>query len=277
VADQKDFQFTIEAGKAERHYWLDLYRFRELFYILAWRDIVVRYKQSVMGVLWAVLQPLLTMAIFVVIFGKVANLPSEGVPYPVYVFAALLPWMFFATSFGNVGNSLVSNSSLISKIYFPRLIIPAASIIVCVVDFLVTFVILIILMLIYGYYPSWHILTIPLFLLLAFFAAFGLGLFIASLNVRYRDFKFVIPFIVQFGLFASPVAYGATLIPEQYLLLYYLNPIVAVIDGFRWAVTGGSTALNMSEISIAIVVVFVVNVFGIWQFRKTEKTFADVI
>ena len=277
MSSKADFEFTIEAGRTEKHYWLDLFRYRELFYILAWRDIVVRYKQATMGVLWAVLQPLLTMAIFVVIFSKVANLPSEGVPYPVYVFAAMLPWMFFATSFANAGNSLVGNASLISKVYFPRLIIPAASIIVGVVDFLVSFVILLILMVIYSYYPSWHILTIPFFLLLAFFAAFGLGLFIASLNVRYRDFKFVIPFIVQFGLFASPVAYSATLIPEKYLLLYYLNPMVAVIDGFRWAVTGGATALNTSEILIAIAVVFVVNLFGIWQFRKTEKTFADVI
>lgn len=277
MAEQKNFQFTIQAGKTERHYWLDLYRYRELFYILAWRDIVVRYKQAVMGVLWAILQPLLTMIIFVVVFGKVANLPSEGVPYPVYVFSAMLPWMFFSTSFSNAGNSLVSNSTLISKVYFPRLIIPAAAIIVGVVDFIISFVILLILMLVYGYYPSWQILTIPLFLLLAFFSAFGLGLFTASLNVRYRDFKFVIPFIVQFGLFASPVAYSATLIPEKYILIYYLNPMVAVIDGFRWAVTGGSTALNATEIIIALAVVLTVNTLGIWQFRKAEKTFADVI
>lgn len=273
----EDFQFTIEAGKAEKHYWLDLFRYRELFYILAWRDIAVRYKQTVIGILWALLQPLLTMIIFVIVFGKIANLPSENIPYPVYVFAAMLPWTFFATAFANAGNSLIGNANLISKVYFPRLIIPAATIIVGIIDFLISFVILIIIMLWYGYYPTWHMLTLPLFLLMAFFAAFGLGVFVASLNVKYRDFKFVIPFIVQFGLFASPVAYGAALIPEAYRILYYLNPMVAVIDGFRWSVSDGATALNTTEIMIAFIVIGVINLWGIVQFRKTEKTFADVI
>lgn len=183
LEDNKNYSLIIEAGKIERHYWLDLYRYRELFYMLAWRDVAVRYKQAVMGLLWAILQPILTMVVFVFIFSKVANLPSEGVPYPVYVFAAMLPWTFFATSFTSAGNSLVGNATLVSKVYFPRLIIPAASIIVGVVDFLVSFVILLVLMVIYNYYPSWHILTIPIFLLLAFFSAFGLGLFIASLKL----------------------------------------------------------------------------------------------
>jgi len=273
----EEFQFTIESGEAERHYWMDLWRYRELFYILAWRDIAVQYKQTIMGVLWAVLRPLLTMMIFVVVFGKIAKLPSEGIPYPIFVFAAMLPWTFFATSFAKAGNSLIGNANLISKVYFPRLIIPAASIIVSMVDFLISFTILIVLMFWYSYFPTWHMLTLPLFLLLGFFAAFGSGLFIASLNVKYRDFKFIIPFVVQLGLYISPVAFSTTLVPEKYQMLYYLNPMVAVIDGFRWAITGGQTALNMTEIFVSVIVVSLLCVFGAIYFRKTEKTFADVI
>jgi len=271
------FEFTIESGKAERHYWMDLWRYRELFYILAWRDIAVQYKQTIMGVLWAVLRPLLTMVIFVVVFGKIAKLPSEGVPYPVFVFAAMLPWTFFATAFASAGNSLIGNANLISKIYFPRLIIPAASIIVSAVDFLISFTILIVLMFWYRYFPTWQLLTLPLFLLLGFFAAFGSGLFIASLNVKYRDFKFIIPFVVQLGLYISPVAFSTTLVPEKYRLLYYMNPMVAVIDGFRWAISGGQTAFNPVELIISGVVVTLLCISGAIYFRKTEKTFADVI
>jgi len=273
----KDFEFTIESGKAERHYWMDLWRYRELFYILAWRDIAVQYKQTIMGVLWAVIRPLLTMIIFVVVFGKIAKLPSEGVPYPVFVFAAMLPWTFFATAFTSAGNSLIGNANLISKVYFPRLIIPAASIIVAMVDFLISFIILIALMFWYSYFPTWHMLTLPLFLLLGFFTAFGAGLFIASLNVKYRDFRFIIPFVAQLGLYISPVAFSTTLVPEKYQLLYYMNPMVAVIDGFRWAISGGQTAFNMTEVIVSIIVVTLLCVFGAIYFRKTEKTFADVI
>ncbi len=271
------FEFTIESGKSERHYWMDLWRYRELFYILAWRDIAVQYKQTIMGVLWAVLRPLLTMVIFVVVFGKIAKLPSEGVPYPVFVFAAMLPWTFFSTAFASAGNSLIGNANLISKIYFPRLIIPAASIIVSAVDFLISFTILIVLMFWYSYFPTWQMLTLPLFLVLGFFAAFGSGLFIASLNVKYRDFKFIIPFVVQLGLYISPVAFSTTLVPEKYQLLYYMNPMVAVIDGFRWAISGGQTAFNPVELIISVVVVTLLCISGAIYFRKTEKTFADVI
>lgn len=272
-----EFDLTIESGKTERHYWIDLWRYRELFYILAWRDIAVRYKQTFIGIIWAILRPLVTMIIFVVIFGKIAKLPSEDMPYPIYVFAAMLPWTFFAAAFAEAGNSLVGNANLISKVYFPRLIIPAASIIVSLIDFLIAFIILIILMLWYKYIPSWHILTIPLFLLLGLLAAFGAGLFIASLNVKYRDFKFIVPFVVQLGLYISPVAYSTTLIPEKYQLLYFLNPMVAVIDGFRWAVSGGQTAFNIMELIVSMSVVFTLCILGIVYFRKTEKTFADVI
>ena len=271
------FGLTIEAGRSERHYWMDLWRYRELFYILAWRDIAVRYKQTVIGVAWAVIRPLLAMAVFVVVFGKIAKLPSEGVPYPVYVFAAMLPWTFFSTAFTNAANSLIGNSNLISKVYFPRMIIPVASIIVAGVDFLISFVILLGLMLWYHYIPDWHILTIPFFLLLAFAGALGAGLFVAALNVKYRDFRFVVPFVVQLGLYISPVGFSTTIVPEKYQLIYYLNPMVAVIDGFRWAVSGGKTALNMTEIVVSILVVIFLCVIGVYQFRKTEKTFADVI
>jgi len=277
MIENNKFEFTIESGKAERHYWIDLWRYRELFYILAWRDIAVQYKQTVMGILWAVIRPLLTMIIFVMLFGKIAKLPSEGVPYPIFVYSAMLPWMFFATAFANAGNSLIGNTSLISKVYFPRLIIPAASIIVALVDFLISFTILISLMVWYSYFPTWHFLTLPLFLLLGFFSAFGAGLFIASLNVKYRDFKFIIPFVVQLGLYASPVAFSTTLVPEKYQLLYYLNPMVAVIDGFRWAISGGNTEINSTEIVVSISVVCLLCLFGAIYFRKTEKTFADVI
>ena len=277
MEDNRGFEFTIEAGRTERHYWADLWRYRELFYILAWRDIAVRYKQTIIGVAWAVLRPLLTMLIFVVIFGKIAKLPSEGVPYPIFVFAAMLPWTFFATAFSDASNSLIGNSNLISKVYFPRLIIPAASVIVAGVDFLISFVILVALMAWYHYLPGWQIVTLPLFLLLAFFTALGAGLYVAALNVKYRDFRFVIPFVVQLGLYISPVGFSTTIVPEKYQLLYYINPMVGVIDGFRWAISGGSTAFNMTELTISVIMTTLLCLVGIYHFRKTEKTFADVI
>ena len=273
----KDFEFTVEAGKSERHYWMDLWRYRELFYILAWRDIAVQYKQTIIGILWAVIRPLLTMIIFVIVFGKIAKLPSEGVPYPIYVFAAMLPWTFFSTAFSSASNSLIGNSNLISKVYFPRMIIPSATVIVAVVDFLISFVILLGLMVWYQYLPNWHILTLPFFLLLGVFAALGTGLYVAALNVKYRDFRFVVPFIVQLGLYISPVGFSTTIIPEKYQLLYYLNPMVGVIDGFRWAISGGKTAFNLTELTVSVIVIIVICFIGIIHFRKTEKVFADVI
>lgn len=277
MKNQEKFQFTIEAGKSERHYWIDLWRYRELFYILAWRDIAVRYKQTIIGLLWAIIRPLLTMIIFVIVFGKIAKLPSEGVPYPIFVFAAMLPWTFFANAFSDASHSLIGNANLISKVYFPRLIIPAASIIVAAVDFVISFVILLVLMAWYHYTPNWHLITLPLFLLLGFFAALGAGLFVASLNVKYRDFRFVVPFIVQLGLYISPVGFSSTIVPEHYQFFYYLNPMVAVIDGFRWAISGGNTAFNSTELNISIGVVTLFCLIGVIHFRKTEKTFVDVI
>jgi lipopolysaccharide transport system permease protein len=228
-------------------------------------------------VLWAIIRPLLTMMIFVVVFGKIAKLPSEGVPYPIYVFAAMLPWTFFSSAFADASNSLIGNANLISKVYFPRLIIPVASVMVAIVDFIISFVILLVLMVWYHYWPSWNLLALPLFLMLGFFAALGTGLFVSSLNVKYRDFRFVIPFIVQLGLYISPVGFSSAIVPAEYQNLYYLNPMVAVIDGFRWAISGGTTAFNSMELNISISVVALIFLVGVLQFRKTEKTFADVI
>jgi lipopolysaccharide transport system permease protein len=268
---------VIEAGRMERHYWKDLWRYRELFYFLAWRDILVRYKQTVIGVAWALIRPLLTMIVFVFVFGKLAKLPSEGVPYPILVFAALLPWQFFANAFTEAGNSLISNSNMISKVFFPRLVVPASAVIVGFVDFLISGIILVGLMVWYGFVPDWRILTLVLFIFIAFVAAMGAGLWIAALNVKYRDFRYIIPFVVQFGLYVSPVGFSSTVVPEQWRLLYSINPMVGVIDGFRWAILGGNTQLYWPGLLLSLFLVLVILVTGISYFRKTEKSFADII
>ncbi|RMH18739.1 MAG: ABC transporter permease [Gammaproteobacteria bacterium] len=271
-------QITIEAGRAERHYWKDLWRYRELFYFLAWRDILVRYKQTVIGIAWALIRPLLTMVVFTVVFGKLAKLPSDvGAPYPIMVFAAMLPWQFFATAFSEAGNSLIGNAQMISKVYFPRLVIPTSAVIVSLVDFLISFAILLVLMAWYHFVPDIRILMLPLFVLVAFVASLGAGLWIAALNVKYRDFRYIIPFVVQMGLYISPVGFSSSIVPEQWRLLYSLNPMVGVIDGFRWAIIGGEYQIYWSGFALSMIVVSVLLVGGIYYFRKTEKTFADVI
>lgn len=267
----------IEAGKTERHYWRDLWHYRELFYFLAWRDILVRYKQTVIGITWALIRPLLTMLVFVFVFGKLAKLPSEGVPYPILVFAALLPWQFFANAFTEAGNSLVSNANMVSKVYFPRLVMPASAVIVGFVDFLISGVILVGLMLWYGFMPDWRIITLPLFIFIAFAAAMGAGLWIAALNVKYRDFRHIIPFLVQLGLYISPVGFSSVIVPDEWRLLYSINPMVGVIDGFRWAILGENIQLYWPGFLLSIFLVLVVLVTGIYYFRKAEKTFSDVI
>jgi lipopolysaccharide transport system permease protein len=268
---------VIEAGRTERHYWRDLWRYRELFFFLAWRDILVRYKQTVIGIVWALARPMLTMIVFTLVFSKLAKLPSEGVPYPILVFAALLPWQFFSSAFSGAGDSLVSNAGMISKVYFPRLVIPASAVIVAFVDFLISFAILIGLMVWYGFAPNLRMLTLPLFTLVAFAAAMGAGLWIAALNVKYRDFRIIVPFVVQFGLYISPVGFSSTIVPEKWRLLYSMNPMVGVIDGFRWAILGGDTRLYWPGFLLSLTLVLVILVTGIFYFRKTEKTFADVI
>lgn len=267
----------IEAGRAERHYWRDLWRYRELFFFLAWRDILVRYKQTVIGLAWALLRPFLTMLVFTLVFSKLAKLPSEGVPYPILIFAALLPWQFFSNAFSGAGDSLISNAGMISKVYFPRLVIPASAVIVSFVDFLISGIILVGLMFWYEFIPDWRIFTLPLFIFVAFAAAMGAGLWVAALNVKYRDFRYIVPFVVQFGLYVSPVGFSSTIVPEQWRLLYSLNPMVGVIDGFRWAILGGNTPFYWPGFLLSVGLVTLLLITGIFYFRKTERGFADLI
>lgn len=278
----ESFDLWIEAGHTEKHYWADLWRYRELFYILAWRDVAVRYKQTVAGAAWALLQPLVSMLIMTVIFGKIAGLPSEGnAPYAIMVFAAMLPWQFFANALSSSSQSVVSNAQLISKIYFPRLIIPTSSVVVSLIDFAIAFLILAALMVWYQFVPSWRLVTLPLFVVLAIIAALGPGLIITAMTVRYRDFRIVIPFVVQFGLYASPVAYSTAVVRaklgEGLFLLYSLNPMVGVIDGFRWAILGGASQLDPRGFILSVLLSLFLLVIGVWYFRKTERVFADVI
>jgi lipopolysaccharide transport system permease protein len=282
IALPPSYDLILEPGSAERHYWLDLWRYRELFYILAWRDISVRYRQTFVGVTWALIQPLLTVLVMTVIFGRVARLPSEGAaPYAAMVFAGMLPWYFFSYSLASTSQSLVSNAQLISKVYFPRMIIPASSVIVSFVDFLISFALLLVVVIWYRFWPDWRILTLPLFVGVAFLAAIGPGLLVTALNVRYRDFRYVIPFIVQFGLYVSPVGYSSTVIRQRFgdtlFTLYSLNPMVGVIDGFRWAILRGQSQIYWPGFTASMAIALVSLGLGIWYFRRTEKTFADVI
>jgi lipopolysaccharide transport system permease protein len=275
-------ELLIEPGRAEKNYWRDLWRYRELFMMLAWRDVAVRYKQTVAGASWAVIQPLLNMIIMTIIFGKVAGLPSQGnAPYAIMVFAAMLPWQFFSNALTNSSQSVVNNTSLISKIYFPRLIIPAGSIIVSLIDFLVACSILGALMLWYHFWPTWRLVALPLLMVLAVAAAMGPGLLLTALTVRYRDFRILVPFIVQFGMYVSPVAYSSDVIRhklgETFFLFYSLNPMVAVIDGFRWAILGGNQSFYWPGFGLSLGLAVILLIAGIYYFRKTERAFADII
>ncbi len=270
-------ELVIEAGRAESQYWQDLWRYRELFYFLAWRDIIVRYKQTVIGIAWALIRPFLTMIVFTFVFGNLAKLPSGGVPYPILVFAAMLPWQFFSNALSECSNSLLANANMISKIYFPRLIIPASAVIVSFVDFMLSGMILLGLMAWYNFVPDWRILTLPLFIIIAFAASIGVGLWLAALNVEYRDFRYIVPFIVQFGLYISPVGFASSIVPEKWRLLYSLNPMVGVIDGFRWAILGGESQIYLPGFVLSVGLVVVLFFSGIWYFRKMERKFADII
>jgi lipopolysaccharide transport system permease protein len=273
-----DELIIIRAGRAERHYWLELWRYRELFRVLAWRDLSVRYKQTVIGVLWALIRPVLTMLVFTVVFSRIAGLPTDGnVPYALMVFAAILPWTLFATGLSEASNSLLNNANLISKVYFPRLIVPTATVVVAFVDFLLSFSILIAMMGWYRFWPDWRIVGLPAFAILAFLVSVGPALWISSLNVKYRDFRHVIPFIVQSGLYVSPVGFSSSVVPPQWRLLYSLNPMVGVIDGFRWCLLRGQTQVFLPAIALSITVGAAFLWFGIRQFRKSEKSFADLI
>jgi lipopolysaccharide transport system permease protein len=273
-----DYELVIEPGRTERHYWRDLWQYRELFSVLAWRDISVRYKQTVIGAAWALIRPFLTMVVFTVIFGKLAKLPSEGTaPYALMVFTGILPWSFFATALSEASMSLIGNANLISKVYFPRLIVPIAAVMVAFVDFLISFAILVGLMVWYAFLPDWQILLLPLFIAVAFTASFGVGVWITALNVKYRDFRYVIPFIVQLGLYVSPVGFSSSIVPNEWRLLYSLNPMVGVIDGFRWCLLGGESQVYWPGFWLSLAVAGFFLWLGIRQFRRMEKSFADLI
>ena len=268
---------VIEAGKGELRYLSDLWHYRELFYFLSWRDVLVRYKQTVIGIAWSLIRPLLAMTVFTIIFGKFLRLPSEGAPYPILVFTAMLPWQLFAGALSDSSNSVVTNAGMVSKIYFPRVIIPASSVIVNLVDFAISFCILLAMMAYYHFMPGWRILALPGFLLLGISAAFGAGLWISALNVKYRDFRYVVPFLVQLGIYISPVGFSSSIVPEKWHPVYSINPMVGVIDGFRWAVLGGQARLYWPGFALSIGLTMLVLILGFRYFRKTERTFADVI
>jgi lipopolysaccharide transport system permease protein len=270
-------ELVIEAGRSEQQYWQDLWKYRELFYFLAWRDILVRYKQTIIGIAWALIRPFLTMVVFTIVFGNLAKLPSEGVPYPILVFSAMLPWQFFAGALSECSNSLINNANLLSKVYFPRLIVPISAVIVSFVDFMISSIILLGLIAWYNFVPTWKVLALPIFILIAFAAAMGAGLWLAALNVEYRDFRYIVPFIVQFGLYISPVGFSSSIVPQQWRLLYSLNPMVGVIDGFRWAILGNESIIYWPGFALSIGLMGLILITGIWYFRKVERTFADVI
>lgn len=270
-------ELLIEPNRPALHYWRDVWRYRELFWFLVWRDILVRYKQTVIGVLWSVIRPLVTMIAFTVVFGFLAKLPSGGVPYPLLVFAAMLPWNFFANALSESSGSLIGNANLLTKVYFPRIIIPGSSIIVSLIDFAISMIIMAGIMVWYGYLPDWRIAVLPLFLLSAFLPVLGAGLWFSALNVKYRDFRYVVPFLLQFGLYVSPVGFASSVVPERWRLLYSINPMVGAIDGFRWALLRGTVELYWPGILLSFLLSIALLVSGLWFFRKTEKILADVI
>jgi lipopolysaccharide transport system permease protein len=269
-------ELVLEAGRSSRHYWGDLWRYRELLGFLAWRDIKVRYKQTTLGVLWALIQPAVTLAVFTFIFGKLASMPSGNVPYPLLVLCGLLPWQLFAAAFSNASGSLVANTHLISKVYFPRLIVPLSSVAVALIDFCVVLVLLATLCLWWQFVPDWRIVLLPLFIVLTLVTAIGTGLWLTALTVKYRDFRFVVPFLLQVGLFLSPVGFSSTNLPN-WRFLYSLNPMVGAIDGFRWCLLRGEPAIDPLNLGVSVGMAVVLLASGIWYFRRTERTFADII
>ena len=270
-------EIVIEAGHGERRYWSDLWMYRGLLYFLAWRDILVRYKQTVIGIAWAVIQPLLLMVILTIVFSRLAKLPSGGAPYPLLVFSGLLPWFFFSQAFSNASNSLIGNANMVSKVYFPRMIVPLSAVVVCLVDFAIAFALLLLLALLLGALPDWRIVALPAFLALAFVTALGAGLWMAALNVKYRDFRYVVPFLVQIGMYISPVGFNSNLVPEKWRMLYAMNPMVGVIDGFRWSLLGGNIDLYVPGLVLSVVLSTLLLVSGVRFFRRTERRFADLI
>lgn len=269
---------VLEAGRAERNYWSDLWHYRELFAILAWRDIAVRYKQTAIGIAWAIIRPLLTMIVFTVVFGKLAKLPSVGgVPYPVLVFAGMLPWFLFSSVLSEASNSLITSAHVISKVYFPRMIVPASAGVVALVDFFANLTILFALMTYYRYFPDWHLLFLPFFIFFAVAASIGPALLITALNVKYRDMRYIIPFVIQFGLYVSPVGFSSDVVPENIRVWYSLNPVVGVIDGFRWCLLGDACRLYLPGMFVSLGITALMMWVGIRYFRRTERSFADLV
>lgn len=270
-------EIIIKKSRNGSFYWKDLWRYRELFIFMAWRDILVRYKQTVIGIAWSIIRPLAAMIVFTIVFGNLAKLPSEGAPYPILVFSAMLPWQLFSNSLTESSNSLIANAQMLSKVYFPRLVLPVSAVIVSVIDFLISFFILLILMAIYRFTPSWTIIFLPFFLIFALLTALGFGTWLAALNVKYRDFRYIVPFIVQLGMYISPVGFSSSVVPEKWRLLYSLNPMVGVIDGFRWAIMGSGVSFYLPGFLLSIGLTVTVLVIGLKYFRKAEQMFADFI
>jgi lipopolysaccharide transport system permease protein len=267
---------VIQAGQAEQHYWRDLWRYRELLGFLAWRDIKVRYKQAALGITWAIIQPAVQTVLLTFVFGKLAKMPDGGVPYPLLVLTGLLPWQLFSSAFSGASNSLVSNTNLISKIYFPRLIIPLSALAVALVDLLILLVITLPVTLIFGVMPTWRLLLLPVFILMALLVAFGAGLWITALTVKYRDFRFITPFLLQIGLFVTPIGYRTDFLPNWRDLLA-LNPLTSVVNGFRWCLLGGGMDFYASALVMSLLISVVLLGTGLWYFRGTERQFADVL
>ena len=271
-------RLILEAGRADRQYWPDLWRYRELFFILAWRDVAVRYKQTIVGFAWAFVRPFMTMVVFTVVFGHIAKLSSgDTTPYALMVYGGLLPWTLFASVFGDASTSVMGNANLISKVYFPRLIVPMSTVVVALIDFAVSLTILVGLMIWYRFLPGWQILLLPLFVVLALFASIGPALWASAIVVKYRDFRFVVPFLLQFGLYASPVGFSSAIVPQEWRLLYSLNPLVGIIDGFRWCIVGGDSPIYLPGFALSLVVIGVMLWAGIAAFRRIERGFADLI
>jgi len=264
-------------GASVRNYWQDLWNHREILFFLAWRDILIRYKQTVIGASWVLIRPLLTMLVFTIVFGRIAKLPADGIPYPLLVFTGLLPWYFFSNALSDCSNSLVSNSHLLSKVYFPRLIVPASTLLVSMVDLAISSCLLLLLMAWYGFLPDWRIIFLPVFTLFTAIVALGLGLWFAALNVRYRDFRHLVPFFLQLGVYISPVGYSTTLIPEKWRAFYYLNPMVGIIDGFRWCILGAECNIFWMGVLFSALLSILMLLLGLRYFRESEASFADVI
>ncbi|MEO8196928.1 MAG: ABC transporter permease [Thermoanaerobaculia bacterium] len=274
----KEVTLVLEAGRAEQHYWRDLWRYRDLFLILAWRDVAVRYKQTFIGVAWAVLRPFLTMIVFTVVFGRLAKLPTDGnAPYALLVFAGMLPWTLFSSALTGAADSMLASSQLVGKVYFPRMIIPVATVVTALIDFVISLSILAAVMAWYRFAPGWQILLLPAFVILALVASIGPGLWISALNMKYRDFRYLLPFLVQIGLYVCPVGFSSSVIPAEYRLLYSINPMVGIIDGFRWSILGGASPLYLPGFALSLAVVVFFLWLGVSRFRATEKSFADLI